>query len=454
MTSSADFESLHVLVLDDEAVTRMALEQCLVDTPHTVESFATAAEAMEALETGAYDVAFFDLRLEGASGIDLIPEAIKRVPWLKVILMTAHGSIESAVEAIRVGAVDYLQKPFRPAEVRILVEKLLVIRRGERKAATFREDAERAQQPSLLESRDPAMQKVFDLARRTAPSAANIMLLGESGSGKGVLARAMHNWGNTPTGPFAAINCPSLSPELLRSELFGHERGSFTGAVKAHRGRIETTRGGTLFLDEIGDMPASIQPQLLRFIEERTYERVGSTETRSSDVRIMTATNRDIRDAVKRGDFRDDLFYRLSVIEIRIPPLRERPADILPLATRFLHRFAAENNRPIEGFTPAAQRHLESYEWPGNVRELRNAVERAVILCAGREIGPELLPGVVSSEVAPPPVREDGRLLALEDLEKAHIERVLASTDSIQEAASILGISTATLWRRRKKHGL
>lgn len=454
MTPSPDSESLHILVLDDEEVTRVALEQCLADTPHVVRSVGSGVEALDALDRELFDVAFFDLRLPGASGIDLIPEAMERAPWIKIILMTAHASIEAAVEAVRAGAVDFLQKPFRPAEVRILVEKLLAIRRRERKVASLHEDAKRASGPSVLTSDDPAMRKVLELARRTASSTANIMLLGESGTGKGVLARAIHGWSHRADGPFSVVSCPSLSEDLLRSELFGHERGAFTGAVKAHRGRIETTRGGTLFLDEIGDMPLSIQPKLLRFIQDRTYERVGSTETRNSDVRIMTATNKDLRAAVREGQFREDLFYRLNVIEIRIPPLRERPSDILPLAEMFLHRFGAENNRSVEGFNPDAERVLLGYEWPGNVRELQNAVERAVILCGGRQVGPALLPRLVSAAGLGEEANGDGRLLALDEMEKVHIRRVLQTTDSVQEAALVLGISTTTLWRRRKKYEL
>lgn len=454
MTPSPEPESLNILVLDDEEVTRMALAECLADTPHRVQCVATGEEAREALDRELVDVAFVDLHLTGVLGTDLIPEFLEKAPWIKVVLMTAHASIDSAVQAVRAGAVDYLPKPFRPQEVRVLVEKLLAIRRREWKAASLQEDAERASEPSLLTSSDPGMRKVLELARRTAASTASIMLLGESGTGKGVVARAIHRWSKRAEGPFAVVSCPSLSEDLLRSELFGHERGAFTGAVRAHRGRIETTRGGTLFLDEIGDMPPSIQPQLLRFIQDRTYERVGSTETRSSDVRILTATNRDIHSRVTEGQFREDLFYRLNVIEIRIPPLRERPGDILPLARLFLHRFGRENATQVEDFTPDAQDLLVTYDWPGNVRELRNAVERAVILCGGREVGPELLPQPLTGSASEESSPGDWRLLSLDEMEKVHIRRVLEVTESVQEAAGILGISTTTLWRRRKKHEL
>lgn len=454
MTASSLGESLNILVLDDEAVARTALEECLADSPCEVTSTGTPKEALELLEGELFDVAFFDLRLEDASGIDLIPKALERAPWIKIVLMTAHASIGSAVDAIRAGAVDYLQKPFSPPEVRILTEKLLAIRRKERTMEAAMRDPERSASPIRLESENTEMGKVLELAKRAADSSATILLLGESGTGKGVIARAMHRWSSRSVGPFSVVNCPSLSEELLRSELFGHERGAFTGAVKTNRGRIETTRGGTLFLDEIGDLPLSIQPQLLRFIQEREYERVGGTETRTSDVRIMTATNRDISRAVREGGFREDLYYRLKVIEIRIPPLRKRRSDILPLAEMFLHRYKAENGRQIEGFSAEAKRRLEAYPWPGNIRELQNAVERAVILAAGRVIGPELFPSSVPGAQISAVGDDDQGLLSLEEVEKSHIQYVLDATDTVEQAAEVLGVSTPTLWRRRKKYDL
>jgi NtrC-family two-component system response regulator AlgB len=453
--TTPDSNSLKVLVVDDEAVVRTALEQCFIDTPHEVSSVATPGEALQLLEGDLFDVAFIDLRLESTSGIDLIPTALERSPWLKIILMTAHASIESAVDAVRAGATDYLTKPFEPTQIRILAEKLLALRRKEREVQALREEAERHAKPRLLESEDAEMRKVLEMAQRAAASQATILLGGESGTGKGVLAKAMHQWSQRADGPFSTVSCPSLSEDLLRSELFGHERGAFTGAVKAHRGRIETTEGGTLFLDEIGDLPLSIQPQLLRFIQEREYERVGDTRTRTSDVRLITATNRDLQKAVREGEFREDLFYRLNVIEIRIPPLRERKADILPLAEMFLHLYNVENARQIEGFAESARARLRSYPWPGNVRELENAVERAVILAQGREVGAELLPAVVPGGGSPAAsVGEDRRLLSLDEMEKTHIGHVLEVTESVEEAASVLGISTTTLWRRRKKYEL
>ncbi len=456
MSTTNATPSLRVLVLDDEPVSRKALVECLEDTPHEVRPVSEVREALDLLDQELFDVAFVDLRLEGASGIEFIPKALERAPWIKVVLMTAYASIGSAVEAVRAGAVDYLEKPFRPGQVRVLVEKLLAIRRREREVASMDEGGEKTKPPSVLESRDPEMQKVLELARQAADSDATILLLGESGTGKGVLARAIHQWSARSEGPFSVVSCPSLSEDLLRSELFGHVRGAFTGAVTAQRGRIATTEGGTLFLDEVSDLPMSIQPQLLRFIQDREYERVGDTRTHHADVRLVTATNQDLRKAVWDGRFREDLYYRLNVIEIRLPPLRERAADILPLAEMFLHRYSVSNNRQVEGFSDEAASLLRALPWPGNVRELQNAVERAVILAKGRSIGAELLPSSLPGG-GPPSGSEgsdDRPLLSLKDMEKAHIRHVLEATSSVQEAAAILGISTTTLWRRRKKHEL
>ncbi len=454
MSSNRSEPSLRILVLDDEPVSRKALVECLADTPHEVRPASDVHEALDLLDEELIDVAFVDLRLEGASGIEFIPKALERAPWIKVVLMTAYASIESAVEAVRAGAVDYLEKPFRPGQVKVLVEKLLAIRRRERESKSLSGNTDRAEPE--LESEDPEMQKVLELARQAADSDATILLLGESGTGKGVLARAIHGWSARHGAPFSVVSCPSLSEDLLRSELFGHVRGAFTGAIKAQRGRIATTEGGTLFLDEVADLPLSIQPQLLRFIQDREYERVGDTRTRRADVRLVTATNQDIQQDVWEGRFREDLFYRLNVIQMTIPPLRDRPSDIVPLAERFLHRYSASNNRLVEGFSEDARSLLRALPWPGNVRELQNAVERAVILAKGRLIGPELLPSSVPGNPPPSGIDGDGNrpLLSLEEMEKAHIRHVLEATSSVQEAASALEISTTTLWRRRKKHDI
>ena len=446
-------EALSVLILDDEPLARDALEHCLAQEPHRVKSVGRVAEAEAALEDDLFDVAFLDLRLEEGSGIDVIPHFLKAAPWLRIVVVTAHESVESAVQAIRAGAVDYLAKPFKPAEVRALIAKLQAARDRERSLESDRAEGEEKGRP-VLQSHDPVMQKTLEMARRVAETDATILLTGESGTGKGVLARAIHGWSARSRGPFSTIHCPALSRDLLKSELFGHVKGAFTGAVKSQPGQIETTQGGTLFLDEVAELPEEIQPRLLRFLQDREYERVGDPRTRKADVRLITATNRDLQSAIQEGSFRRDLYYRLNVIEIEVPALRAHPDDILPLAEAFLYKFAREYNRRVEGFSDEAQRRLRAYTWPGNVRELENAVQRAVILCQGAMVGPELLPGPLGEMASS--VLDDsgggGELVSLDRMEANYIRHVLASTRTIEEAARILGISTTTLWRRRRKY--
>jgi two-component system, NtrC family, response regulator AlgB len=278
-----------------------------------------------------------------------------------------------------------------------------------------------------------------------------VLVRGESGTGKGVLVRAIHGWSARAQKPFGTVSCPSLSAELLESELFGHVKGAFTTAVRDNPGRIATCEGGTLFLDEIGDLPITIQPKLLRFLQEREYERVGEQVTRHADIRVITATNIDLDKAVREGRFREDLLYRLNVIQIEIPPLRRRPEDIVPMADRMLAFFTRTHTRKVLGFTPEAADMLRRHAWPGNVRELRNVVERCAILATTEWIGPELLPGTLAAAV-PDPV--PGAMISLDKLEELHIRRVLAGTKSLEEAATVLGIDAATLWRRRKKYGV
>ena len=293
------------------------------------------------------------------------------------------------------------------------------------------------------------MRRALELARQVAGSNASVLVRGESGTGKGVIARAIHGWSERAGKPFATVSCPSLSPQLLESELFGHVRGAFTGAVKDSPGRIAATEGGTLFLDEIGDLPLSLQPKLLRFLQEREYERVGDSITRRADVRVVTATNIDLTEAVRAGRFREDLLYRINVIQIDLPPLRERAEDILPLAMRLLAQLS--RRRPILGFAEAAIQSLSAYAWPGNVRELRNVIERAVILCRGDQIAVEQLPGALSARVTEPQL---GDPVPLEAIESIHLRRLISRSKSLDDVAAALGIDTATLWRKRKKYGI
>ena len=301
----------------------------------------------------------------------------------------------------------------------------------------------------MLESRYPVMQRAINLARQVAQTDANVLICGESGTGKGVLAKAIHGWSKRSGRPFATVSCPSLSAELLESELFGHAKGAFTGAIRDNPGRITMSSGGTLFLDEIGDLPLQLQPKLLRFVQDKEFERVGDSIPRHADVRIISATNVELDAAVKAGRFREDLLYRLKVVQIDIPPLRERTDDIVPLAEGILR--GLRGPRSITGFTEEAQAALRGYAWPGNVRDMRNVIEHAMIFSRTERIGIEQLPPTLTPK---PSSMQIGDAVSLDQLEEMHIRRVLAWSRSLDDAAATLGIDLATLWRRRKKYGI
>ncbi|MDD5170229.1 MAG: sigma-54 dependent transcriptional regulator, partial [Syntrophales bacterium] len=365
--------------------------------------------------------------------------------------ITAYASIDTAVEAVRRGAADYIPKPFTPAQIKLAVRKVFELRSLEQKVISLREDLSRSNLQEDFSTTSNLMQSALDLARQAAPSDATILLRGESGTGKSVLAKAIHSWSKRAAMPFSVLSCPSLSPELLESELFGHVKGAFTGAIRDNPGRLGACDGGTLFLDEIGDLPLSLQPKLLRFVQDKEYERVGDYATRHADVRIIAATNIDLDRSVREGRFREDLLYRLNVIQIEIPPLRSRPDDIAALAERLLILFGRSCHKTLQGFTDEALKLLMSYNWPGNLRELRNVIERATILCRSDRIGRGDLPDNLKAGEAPIKL---GDPISLEKIEEEHIRHVLGATKSLQEAASILGIDQATLWRRRKQYGI
>ncbi len=443
--------ALAILVVDDEANIRKTLSVCLETDGHRVTAVGNPEDALAEASRRSFDVALVDLRLGVASGLDLIPSLLNTSPWLRIIVITAYASIDTAVEAIKRGATDYIPKPFTPAQIKLAVHKVFEMRSLEQKVASLREDLGRTYLEADFSSDNPAMRRAVSLARETASSDATLLLRGESGTGKGVLARAIHGWSSRANRPFSVLSCPSLSPELLESELFGHAKGAFTGAVRDNPGRINACEGGTLLLDEIGDLPLALQPKLLRFVQDKEYERVGDYVTRRADVRIIGATNVDLEKALQDGRFREDLYYRLNVIPITLPPLRERPEDLAPMAERLVAFFGRSCHRAVTGFTEEAIGLLKNYAWPGNVRELRNVIERAVILCKGERIDVHHLPE--NLHAAGRPIRL-GDPLSLERVEEEHIRRVLADARSLQEAADILGIDQATLWRRRKQYGI
>jgi NtrC-family two-component system response regulator AlgB len=442
---------LRVLVVDDEMNIRKTLSLSLQTDGHEVVAISNARDAVVEAAGRAFDLAFVDLRLGATNGLDLIPELLGQSPWLRIVVITAHGSIDSAVEAMKRGASDYLTKPFTPAQVKLVTDRMAKMRGLEQQVAGPEGLLDDGQTHLTLKTTSPAMQRAINLAREAADSDATILLRGESGTGKGVLARAIHGWSKRAANPFAVVSAPSLSAELLESELFGHVKGAFTGAVRDNPGRIASSDGGTLFLDEIGDLPLRVQPKLLRFMQDRQYERVGEARTRRADVRIIAATNIDLEGAVRAGRFREDLLYRINVVQINLAPLRERQDDIIHLAERFLSELA--RGKPVLGFTEEAQGALRHHTWPGNIRELRNVIERAVLLSRGERIGLETLPEDFSSAKGAAPVAIGGTV-SLDQVEESHIRRVLARSKSLEDAAATLGIDVATLWRRRKRYGI
>jgi len=444
-------ENLRVLVVDDEKNIRTTLSLCLEQLGCEVTAVSSLHGALEAIAKHPYELAFLDIRLGEANGLDLIPKLLIDCPNLSIVVMTAYATIDSAVAAMKRGAVDYLPKPFQPAQIRHVLDQCRQARDLRRQLTDLESRLSEATPEVELESESPKVRAALETARRAAVSDAAILLRGESGTGKTVLARMMHSLSPRSSQPFVVVNCPTLSEELLASELFGHSRGAFTGAVRDQPGRVEAAEGGTLFLDEIGDISPAVQAKLLRFLEAKEFERLGENKTRRANVRTVAATNRDIEDHVRRGLFREDLLYRLNVITLHLPPLRERPEDILRLARRFLVFFAKSARRRPQELSRAAEEALRSYSWPGNIRELRNAIERAVILWPAQIIEPEAFPAHISAQRKAPTL-ELGGDVTLDHIEREHISRVLARTSTLDEAAAILGIDASTLWRKRKKY--
>jgi NtrC-family two-component system response regulator AlgB len=438
-----------VLIVDDEKHIRATLSVCLEETGCQVVEASSRAAALQAVRSEAFDLAFLDLKLGTDSGIDVLVELLGERPGLEVVVITAYATFDTAVEAVRRGARDYLAKPFTPAQIRYVVERLQERRRQEAELRDLRTRLDEASPDVVLETRSVALRAILDVLTKAAEFEAPVLLLGEHGTGKGVLARMVHSISGRREHPFVAVNCPTLSDELLTSELFGHARGAFTGAVRDQPGRVEAAEGGTLFLDEIGEMPLSLQSKLLRFLQEKSFERVGETRTRRADVRVVAATNRDLKAAVQQGSFREDLLYRLNTIEVTVPPLRSRREDIPILAHAFVTFFARSVARPEPQLTRAAEDALQAAPWPGNVRELRNAVERALILSPGQILSPESF-GLRASAGAPEPVI--GGEFTVDEVEREHILRVLARSPTQDEAARVLGLDASTLWRKRKKY--
>ncbi|PYV16091.1 MAG: two-component system response regulator [Acidobacteria bacterium] len=448
-----------ILVIEDEAKMARLLELNLAEAGYATRSAADAESGLKILRQEKIDLVLTDLKLPGMTGLEFLQAAKRADTHLPVILMTAYGSVETAVEAMKAGASDYVLKPFSMEEIKLIVSKELESRRLREENRSLRDALGQRYEFKNIVGRSPAMQEVLATVERVAPSNATVLLGGESGVGKDMIARAIHEHSRRAAGPFVKINCTAIPENLLESELFGYEKGAFTGAVASKPGKFELAHEGTIFLDEIGDVPGTTQVKLLRVLQEREFERLGGTKTHKVDVRVIAATNRNLRDALEEGTFREDLYYRLNVVPISIPPLREHKEDIPYLADLFITRFAKDSGKAITGITPAAQRLLSDFHWPGNVRELENIIERAVVMAAGPKLDVADIhldvrragasPGPTTGAAFPPPGT------TLEQFEDEIIKEALRrGGGNKSQAARLLGLSRNALRYRLSKIGV
>jgi len=438
-----------LLLVDDEKNTREALRRVLGEH-FEVFTAADLASAEKLMAAEKMDAVLTDLRLGHASGLSVLERCLRQSPPPPCVVMTAYGSVESAVEAMRKGAYDYVTKPLDLERVQILLRRAVRTAQVEKENVILRQELDRSYGLEKILGKSAVMQEVLDTVRQVADSRANVLVEGESGTGKEMVARAIHGLSPRRQGPFVAVHCAALSPQLLESELFGHEKGSFTGAVERRIGRFEQAQGGTLFLDEIGEIDAATQVKLLRALGERTIERVGGNQTIEVDVRLVAATHRDLETMVRQGRFREDLFFRIRVVQLVLPPLRDRPEDIPILAEHFRQEYAKENGKGDLQIAQPAMQALIGYRWPGNVRELRTAIEHGVVLARGSEIEPKDLPASVreSSWGRDVPGRNSDTL-QIANLEEQAIQTALRKTNqNITAAAKLLGISRRTLHRK------
>ena len=439
-----------ILVVDDEAVIRESLRDWLSDVGHQVLTAENGPQALEIIQREGLGIVIADLVMPGMDGVELMKKSKELSPNIEVIIITAYGSIPTAITAMREGAYDYIEKPFCPERVELLIEKLVEHQELIEENLSLHQKLDDRYRFENIIAKSSKMQQVIEVIKVVAKSNATVLITGETGTGKELVARAIHSQSHRCGKPFVAVSCAALPESLLESELFGHEKGSFTGAYTQKKGKFEVANRGTLFLDEIGEMSANIQVHLLRVLEEKEFTRVGGNEPIKVDVRVISATNRDVKEAAVNGQFREDLYYRLNVVNIELPPLRERREDIPLLAQHFLKKFALENQKEIAGFSPEATDYLLRYEWPGNVRELENAIERAVILAKNPFVNVADLPQ--QNLVPACSISLEGNL---KQVEKNHIQNVLTETGgNYTEAARILGISRMTLYNRTKAYGL
>ncbi len=438
-----------ILIVDDELILRESLAGWLQRDGHAVETAGSGEAALGMLKDARFDIMLVDIKMEGMSGLDVLQHVKETDPDVDVVMITAFGSIPTAIEAMKNGAYDYMLKPFDPNELGVLIDKIITHQNQQREMLFLREERKERNRFESMIGQSKPMQEVFDLICDVAPMDSTVLITGETGTGKGLAAKAIHTNSPRCNGPFVTVNCGAIPEHLMESELFGHQKGAFTDAKETKKGRLELAHDGTLFLDEIGEINMRMQIDLLRVLEDRVFYRVGGTQPIEADFRVIAATNRDLEKAIREARFREDLFYRLNVICIQMPPLKKRKEDIPLLAEHFLHRFLQETNKDIDKFDREAMDELMLHDWPGNVRELENAVERAVVVGKGRKILPEHLPIFCHPPLHLP------RNNRLEEVERAHIRQVLTDNDwHISRCAKTLGIDRSTLYHKIRRYDL
>lgn len=435
-----------IIVVDDEQNILRTLKIYLESVNFLVDAYLDPVEASVKLSEKEYDIAFFDLKMSPIDGMQLLKECKQKSPNTTVVIITAHGSIQSAVEAIKNGAEDFLQKPFDMQEFQLFTERVFEYHKLKKEVRYLRQQIEETKEEQQFISRNPEVLQLLDIARQIADSNLNVLIEGESGTGKEMLAKFIHNCSNRRNKPFIKVSCAAFPETLLESELFGHVKGAFTGAMKDRTGRFEAADGGTILLDEIGELPQNIQVKLLRFLQSKEFERLGENLTRRVDVRVIAATNRNLTEALQSGAIREDLYYRLNAVKFKLPPLRERPEDVLILIQFFIKKYGGGKQYDL---SDDALKLLTTYRWPGNIRELENVIERCLVFAKD---------GVIRSEYLPDEIKNAdlsiSSILSLEEMEKLHIKKVLGVAKDLDEAANLLGIDPTTLWRKRKKYNL
>ncbi|SDK47191.1 two-component system, NtrC family, response regulator [Maridesulfovibrio ferrireducens] len=451
----------NILILDDEQNYLLILEAMLSDEGYNITALSDPETGLAFLDESEVDLVITDMKMPKLTGRDVLEHVKKNFSHIPVIIMTAFGSIESAVEAMKIGAFDYITKPFANEELMLSVTKAAQFAKTQRENRMLREQIKDRYSPNNIIGRSKPMLQVFEMIQKAAPGNSTVLITGESGTGKELVAQALHQSSPRCDNPFISVNCMALSAGVLESELFGHEKGSFTGAVALRRGRFEMADKGTLFLDEIGELSHDMQVKLLRVLQEKTIERVGGVESIKINIRIVAATNKNLKEAVENGTFREDLYYRLNVVSIELPPLRERREDIPFMIDHFLAKYSAENDKKFEGFSPAAMDYMSAYEWPGNVRQLQNVIERCVVLTSGTVINTDDLPAEIKDEEAQFKSAVDllptkiNLAQALDKIEATLVRRALVQSNFVKvDAAEMLGLSKSLLQYKLKKYSI